>query len=178
MQPNIIAATRAEVRPIAELEMLPGNPRRGDVEAIKRSLGRFGLRYPIVVRGDVVIAGNHRLQAAIELGWTEIATVDAGDLTDEEAKAFAVADNRTSDLADFDDEALAAMLAELSDADLQLAAGYDADALAAMLADVEPPNFDPVGDDDQPRLDQRAPTQCPNCSFEWRVGPRGEIEPV
>ena len=76
-------------RPIGEFRLLDGNPRRGDVASVKRSLTRFGQRKPIVVREDgTVEAGNTTLKAALELGWTEIAVVAFGD-DDVTAKAFA-----------------------------------------------------------------------------------------
>ncbi len=104
--------------PIDSLTLDARNPRQGDVAAVARSLDRFGQRKPIVFKVDgderVVIAGNHTVLAARDtLGWTEIAAVDASDLTDEEARAYALADNRTSDLATYDPGVLAELLAEL-----------------------------------------------------------------
>jgi len=147
--------------PIDQLTLLPGNPRRGDVEAIKASLDRFGQRYPLVVRGGVVQAGNHRVMAAQELGWTELAVVDADDLTEDEARAFAAADNRTGDLGAYDLEELAEWLAPLDD-DLLLAAGYDSDALDELLAGpddqlysrkIEAPTYEPTSDEPPPIAD-------------------------
>ena len=118
-------------RPVDGLKFLPGNPRRGDVAACKRSLKRFGQRKPIVVRDDgTVEAGNTTLRAALELGWSEIACVAFGD-DDATAKAFALADNRTSELGSFDAGALRAMAVEVDAADpeLLLAASYDLDEL-------------------------------------------------
>jgi ParB-like chromosome segregation protein Spo0J len=166
-------------QPIDSLHLLEGNPRRGDVEAVKRSYDRFGQRKPIVARRDgTVIAGNHQLLAARALGWTEIAVVyvDDDDLT---ASAYALADNRTADLGSYDSEALADLIAEVSiDLELLTATGYSTEDLDRLIAGVgEIPDFSPTGDD-QPRLDQRAPILCPKCAFEWRVGPGGEIEPV
>lgn len=123
-------------QPIDTLTLLPGNPRRGDIEAVARSYDRFGQRKPIVARRDgTVIAGNHQLQAARSLGWTEIAVVyvDDDDIT---AQAYALADNRTADLGTYDNDALAVMLAEVATSpDLLAATGYDADILADLLAD-------------------------------------------
>jgi len=133
--------------PVADLHELPGNPRRGDVEAVRRSYEAFGQRKPIVARKDadgrcVVVAGNHQLKAARELGWEQIAVVWADDLTDNEAKAFALADNRVADLGSYDD---ADLLAMLQDADDLSGTGYtdtDVDDLVRLLA------FDPMGDID------------------------------
>jgi len=103
------------------LELLPGNPRKGDVDAVAASLDRFGQRKPIVARrGDrTVIAGNHTLQAARRLGWSEIAVVWVDD-DDAHAKAFALADNRTAELGGYDEDALLALIEEVHKADAEL----------------------------------------------------------
>lgn len=124
--------------PIEQLRTLKGNPRRGDVDAVARSLGAFGQRKPIVARSDTgeVIAGNHTFMAAQRLGWTEIAVVWVED-DDTTAKAFALADNRTSELGGYDNDALAAMISDVlaEDADLLAAASFTPDDLADLLAD-------------------------------------------
>jgi DNA modification methylase len=130
--------------PLTDLTPLPGNPRRGDVDAVVRSYSVFGQRKPIVARrtGErdghptgIVIAGNHQLAAAEKLGWPTIAAVwtDDDEMT---AKAFALADNRTSELGVFDDADLAAMLGEVAaDAELLAAASYSEGDLLALLND-------------------------------------------
>lgn len=128
---------RPLAQPIDTLSLLPGNPRRGDIEAVARSYERFGQRKPIVARRDgTVIAGNHQLQAARSLGWTEIAVVfvDDDDIT---AQAYALADNRTADLGTYDNDALATMLAEVAlDPELLVDTGYSMEQVDAILADV------------------------------------------
>jgi hypothetical protein len=130
---------RSLARPIGEFRLLDGNPRRGDVASVKRSLQRFGQRKPIVVRADgTVEAGNTTLKAALELGWAEIAAV-AFDDDEAVAKAFALADNRTSELGAFDLAALAAMAVEVHAADpglLEAASFTEAD-LNALIAGQE-----------------------------------------
>jgi DNA modification methylase len=136
----IAAGLQSLAHPVAELHLLPGNPRRGDVDAVARSLERFGQRKPIVARRDgTVVAGNHTLQAVQRLGWPEIAVVWVDD-DDATAKAFALADNRTAELGSYDDEALAAMVAEVGAVDMELlgAAGYSDADLAALLGKVNP----------------------------------------
>lgn len=121
--------------PVANLKLLPGNPRRGDVDAVARSYERFGQRKPIVARRSdmTVIAGNHQLQAAQRLGWTHVAVVwtDDDDLT---AKAFALADNRTSDLGTYDSSSLLDLLSQVAaDVDLMLATSYSETELDALM---------------------------------------------
>ena len=122
--------------PISQLTLLPGNPRRGDVEAVKASLDKFGQRKPIVVRKSdrVVIAGNHTLQAAQALGWSEIAVVWVDD-DDTMSKAFALADNRTAELGDYDEDALAALIGEVGALDPELleATGWDSESVSELL---------------------------------------------
>lgn len=87
---------------ISTLVPLEKNPRKGNIEAIVASYREFGQLKPIVIRPNLdgtstVIAGNHQLQAAKKLGWTHIAAV-AFEVDDSRAVAFALADNRTSEL--------------------------------------------------------------------------------
>jgi len=134
---NIVEQLRSLSVPVEELRTLTGNARQGDVEAVMRSLDKFGQRKPIVVQvgTNEIIAGNHTFAAAKRLGWTEIAVVWVED-DDKTAKAFALADNRTSELGGYDNELLAAMIQEVmdEDTDLLLAASYTQDDLAALLS--------------------------------------------
>ena len=118
--------------PIGQLHADPDNVRlhpERNIEAIMASLTRFGQQAPVVYlvgrRGTRhVIKGNGVLAAAKALGWTHLAAVECG-LAEQDARAFAIADNRTTDLSDFDEELLAAQLAELDEADYDLASiGY------------------------------------------------------
>lgn len=121
--------------PVINLTPMEGNPRKGDVDAVKRSYEKFGQRKPIVARrvgvGEnglptgTVTAGNHQLQAAKALGWKEIAVVFI-DEDEQTAKAFSLADNRTHDLGTYDDGELNELLKEMEafDKDLFLATGY------------------------------------------------------
>jgi hypothetical protein len=123
--------------PVDSLHTMPGNPRKGDVTAVKRSYEQFGQRKPIVaLRDGTVIAGNHQLLAARELGWEKIAVVYVDD-DPKTAKAFALADNRTSDLGTYDSGALAEMLSDVAvDSDLLLASGYTQADLDALISGV------------------------------------------
>jgi 16S rRNA G966 N2-methylase RsmD len=109
---------RIETVEIASLTFDPSNARKHDgknLEAIAGSLKLFGQRKPIVVTPDnIVVAGNGTLEAAKTLGWSEIviARTPIG-WTWDQIKAFALADNRTAELAEWDDKILADQLLEL-----------------------------------------------------------------
>lgn len=125
--------------PLADLTLLPGNPRQGDIGAVSESMRVNGVYQPIIVnkgtktgRPNEIIAGNHRAQAAKALGHKTIPAIVL-DLTDEEAKRIALADNRTSDLADYDNDALLLMLQDLPDL---AGTGYDGDDLDELLAEL------------------------------------------
>jgi hypothetical protein len=103
---NIAEQLRHLCVPIQSLQLDPKNARKHDernLGAIKASLDRFGQRLPVVVQrqGMIVRAGNGRVEAMREMGWAEVAAVIV-DETDVEATAFAIADNRSSELADWD----------------------------------------------------------------------------
>lgn len=110
---------------IDSLEPDPANARkhsRKNLDAIVGSLRAFGQRRPLVVHGQVVIAGNGTLAAARELGWTHVAvTRTPSDWTYEQARAYALADNRTAELAEWDSEILAEQLVELDAVGLDVA---------------------------------------------------------
>ena len=138
--PYIAPGLRPLAVPIASLTLDPANVRTHDeknLAAIRGSLARFGQRSPVVVQrqGMIVRAGNGRLLAAKELGWTHMAAlvVDEGDV---EATAFAIADNRTAELAGWDDAALAKVLGSLPK---DMPTGFDDGDVAELLAKVAPP---------------------------------------
>jgi hypothetical protein len=155
-------------RPVDDLKLLPGNPRKGDVEAVKRSYERFGQRKPIVALPDgTVIAGNHQLLAARALGWEEIAVVTSDD-DEQTAKAFALADNRTSDLGHYDNEALAELLADVAvDPELLLATGYTDADLEALIGEIDV--LPPEDKDDEP-VPMSAPARTIKGDI-WLLGP-------
>jgi ParB-like chromosome segregation protein Spo0J len=109
--------------PIESLSPDPANARLHsprNLDAIKASLQRFGQQKPIVVDArNIVRAGNGALLAAKSLGWTHLQIVRT-DLAGSDATAYAIADNRTSDLSDWDDDALAAQLESLRSEGLDL----------------------------------------------------------
>jgi ParB-like chromosome segregation protein Spo0J len=119
-----------ETVPVGNLKPHPKNARRGDTDAIAASLAAHGQYRPIVAsrRTGHILAGNHTWRAAKSLGWPEIAVswvdVDAIGET-----RIMLADNRASDLATYDDSALAQLLGAAGDLG---ATGYTPDDLEAL----------------------------------------------
>lgn len=139
--PGIPDELRAHTVTIDGLTPYPNNPRRGDTDTIARSLQRNRQYRPIVIntgthtgQPDTVLAGNHTLTAARNLGWAHIAATRI-DVDHNAAARIVAVDNRTNDLAGYDDEALLALLADLPDLD---GTGYDEDFLRDLEATVEP----------------------------------------
>lgn len=130
--PRIPATLDALRVPLANLIPYEQNPRRGNVEVIVESLSRHGQYRPIVVRAKTfeVLAGNHTLAAARELGWDEIAATFV-ECTDDEAARIVLVDNRAADLGSYDDEVLLAVLEGLED---RAGTGYDDDDVEFLQA--------------------------------------------
>lgn len=140
-----------------------GNPRQNEhaVEPIMRSIEQFGFASPIVARSAdrEIIAGHTRWEAARRLGLARV-PVRFVDLTREQARALAVADNRLGELADWDADLLEATLRELRDLDESLldATGW-ADELDALFVDE---NADTSSD-------ENADTSSDVAALEYRV---------
>ena len=140
-----------QLRALSDLRVWERNYNEGDIGAISTSIAAFGYNRSISVwRDGIVIAGNHTLLAlqwlykqqvdaptnvqVIDGEWW-IQVSDASHLTDEEATAYAIADNRTAALANPDMEALTTLLQEVAknDDELLQATSYTGDDLDEML---------------------------------------------
>jgi DNA modification methylase len=155
---------RIETVNINSLTPDPANARKHDgknLQAIAHSLEKFGQRKPICVTPDsIVVAGNGTLEAAKSLGWTEIviARTPVG-WSWEQIRAFALADNRTAELAEWDDKILADQLLELD------ANGWELEELG--FENLEPPAGQ--DDDNEPLSFDDAPTRA-KLGDVWKLG--------
>ena len=109
---------RSEIEwmPIASIKPYDKNPRRNDsaVDAVANSITEFGFKNPIIVDSDfVIIAGHTRLKAAKKLGLKEVPVIIASDLTPERVRAFRIIDNKTAELADWDEDLLKGEMLDL-----------------------------------------------------------------
>lgn len=155
---------------IDEIHLDPANARMGhNVERIAGSLAQYGQRKPIVVNrneANKVEAGNGTLQAARSLGWTHVAVV----LVEDEpsvAIGFAIADNRTAELSQWDYEALQTLIGSL-DPDLELVTGFEGEELEEMLraAGIDLDGPLPEAGDAEPQIDRAA-----ELAADWGVAP-------
>lgn len=127
---------------IVELDKIhpdPANVRvhpKKNLDAIKDSLHRFGQQKPIVVNEqDCILAGNGTYMAAKEMGWPSIAIVRT-TLDGIDATAYAIADNRTGELAAWDEPALAKIMRDLQREDKLHGIGFETDDLNKILKSI------------------------------------------
>lgn len=141
--------------PTAKLQFDPENARKHsqiNLKAIRESLDLFGQAKPIVITSDnVVVAGNGTLQAAISLGWEEIECVRVPkDWDADTIKAYALVDNRSAELAEWDKDILVAQLAELDALDFDIQAlGFEHIATTPLDVDAEWDNMPEYNSDNK-----------------------------
>lgn len=123
--------------PLDSVHLNPENARLNEpaVEPVMQSIARFGFRVPIVVnrRTGLIEAGNTRWKAAQRMGLTEVPVIFADD-DEVTALAFALADNRTAEIATWDEPSLADLLKRLETAGELTASGFSEDDLGSLLA--------------------------------------------
>lgn len=151
--PQALAYERVK---IDSLKFDPRNARKHDdrnIKAIMDSLSKFGQQKAIVVgEGGVVIAGNGTLEAAKRLGWDTIDVRRSG-LKADEATAYAIADNRSAELAEWDDPVLGDILGELKESGWELDdLGFNDDDLKDILKQEPVPGL--TDEDEVPEVDQ------------------------
>jgi ParB-like chromosome segregation protein Spo0J len=154
---------------IGRLANDPNNARRHpekNLKAIKGSLAKFGQQKPIVIDAKhVVIAGNGTLEAAKELGWTHINVV-VTELDELGKMAFALADNKTSELGVWDDDILKYQLDWLDKQDFDIGDIGFGDFSLDDDEDKSESNITgskELNEDDFSKFDN----QCPKCGFEF-----------
>lgn len=155
---------KVDLVPIDSIVGYARNPRRNEkaIPKVKSSLKEYGFRQPIVVDADgVIVVGHTRWMAAKELGMTEVPVHVAENLTPAQIKGYRIADNRTAQESEFDDELLAIELQDLLDAkfDLDLT-GFDGNEIDDLLKKpVE------IGEDKTESLADKSE----DCQEKWRV---------
>ena len=124
--------------PLRQLKAWKDNPRRNEqaVKAVARSTEQFGFNVPILCDQNLrVIAGNARLQAAVQLGMKSVPVIVL-KMTKRDCRSFAIAENRTSELADWDIPRLRDILEELRSEDVDIRSlGFSGKELRRLLTD-------------------------------------------
>lgn len=172
--------------PIDELTEHPDNPRRGDEATIEASMVAHGFFGAVLAQTSTkrILAGNHRTRVARRLGEPTVPVLFV-DVDDDQARRLLLVDNRSNDLAGYDDRELAALLADLTaDGGDLLGTGFSDADLADLLDRLAPP----AAPDQFPDADPAALVidyRCPSCGYEWsgqpapgQNGPRDATEPV
>ena len=133
--------------PIGSIVPDPSNPRKHSlkqIRAIANSIEAFGFNAPILVdNGNRVVAGHGRLEAAQLLGLAEVPVIRLEHLSEQQAKAYMLADNKLTDRSSWDDRKVAIVLKELSDIALDFeieATGFEAPEIDLRIQSLEPPD--------------------------------------
>lgn len=146
-------------KPITDIIPYEDNPRINDraVKAVAESIREFGFNQPITIDKDgVIVTGHTRLKAAIKLGLEEVPVTVLDDLTPEQIRAYRLADNKTAELAEWDEDKLIQELKALGDFDMTIF-GFD------------PPEPDPEDVREDDFEDTGEPDICQSGDL-WRLG--------
>ena len=153
---------------IKELKPWPRNPRKHDIESLKKSIVAFGFRSPLVVNqnatGYTVEAGHGRLEAALELGYTELPCCIVTD-DEKTAMAYALADNRQQELSEWLNDGLKDILQELDDGSIDMSAlGFSDEYLEELMTQTHQ-----GGNTDDDAVPDEAPPVCKLGEI-WQLG--------
>lgn len=152
---NIITKKIEEITPYDK------NPRKNDdaVEYVKRSIEQFGFKVPIVLdKNNIIVAGHTRYKASVELGMKEVPCIVADDLTEEQIKAYRLADNKVAEKAEWDFELLTSELEELLDFDMEQ---FGFNPTNDIILDVDDDDF--VKDTEVTKEKKPKEIVCPHC---------------
>ena len=148
---------------ISELKEYENNPRKNDkaVGYLKNSIKDFGFKVPIVIdSNNVIVCGHTRLKAAKVLKMKTVPCIIADDLTDEQIRAFRLADNQVTGLSTWDNEMLDAELEALG-IDMSSYGFNLGKVLENSSEEIDVANFEEEFDDEEYEY------ECPCCGFQF-----------
>lgn len=154
-----MAKLKIVYRKIDELIPYENNPRINDkaVDAVAASIKEFGFNVPIVIDADsVIVAGHTRLEAAKILQLSEVPTVSVDSLTDEQIRAYRLADNKTAELAQWDWSKLQEELANI-DTDMSVY-GFENMEFDSEITETKASEFEEA---------EEQYTVCPSCGLRF-----------
>ena len=149
---------------VDDLVPYENNPRINDeaVKYVAESIKQFGWKVPIVIdENNVIVTGHTRLKAAKALGMTEVPCIVADDLTEEQIKAFRLADNKVGEIAQWD---MSKLEIELEDIDIDMS-----DFGFIELADLDVDEFFEDAEPKEPKEEEEKEVQCPHCGMFFKV---------
>lgn len=144
---------------LSDLKPYDSNPRKNKkaVEAVAKSIKDLGFRVPLVIDNkDVIVCGHTRYEALKKLGWTEVPCVIADDLSEEQIKAYRLADNQVAEFATWDVAKLEMEISELG-VDMSDYGFIVGKALKDNGVEIDLSTFD----------DEEFDTTCPECGFRF-----------
>lgn len=168
-----VLCLRIVYKNIAELSPYKNNPRQNElaVENVANSITLFGFNQPIVIdKNNVIVAGHTRLKAASMIGMKTVPVIIADDLTQEQINAFRLIDNKTAEIARWDNEKLAQEIAEIKQLNAELE-GMKIDMSLFGFVNENPNNdishlFEDAPNDKKEPKTESPKIQCPYCG-EW-----------
>lgn len=162
-------ANKIEMRRVDELIPFARNSRTHSPEQIAQvaaAMREWGWTVPMLVDEDgTILAGHCRIAAARMLGLNEVPVMVARGWSEAQKRAYVIADNKLAENAGWDPDALRLELLDLAESDYRLElTGFSAGDLSLAMYD---PDFQPVGEDEQSRLDEKKKVACPECGHEF-----------
>lgn len=145
---------------ITDIKPYDKNPRKNDnaVDMVANSIKEFGFKVPIIVdRNNTIVAGHTRYKAAKKLGLKEVPVIIADDLTDEQIKAFRLADNKVGEIAGWDFDLLGEELKDI---------GLDMTSFGFTELDLGDMNLDNFFEDNIETEKNNTIKICPHCGRE------------
>lgn len=161
------SAKKIEIWAIERVKPYERNPRLNEraVTAVANSIRDFGFQQPIIIDPDgVIICGHTRLKAAQRLNLTEVPVIISRDLTEEQKRAFRLADNRVGELSEWDVEKLKQEIMGLGDSVQVEAYGFNLEDLRDESEDTVVPDGIVAGARKEEKI-----IKCPRCGREFRV---------
>ncbi len=146
---------------LSELVPYDKNPRRneGAVDYVAKSIKEFGFKVPIVVDKDnVIIAGHTRFLASKKLGLDKVPCIRANDLTEEQVKAFRLADNKVSEFSTWDFDLLNEELDGILDINMD-ELGFE------KVGNINLDDFFEERVEKEPEVEEPKEIQCPHCKM-------------
>lgn len=156
---------RIEYKDVKDIIPYENNPRLNDnaVEVVANSIKEFGFKNPIIIdKNNVIVAGHTRLKAAEKLNIEKIPVIYADDITDDQIKAFRIADNKTSEISEWYFEKLEQEL-ELIDLNMTDFGFNTCD----ICLDVDDNDF--LKDTEITKTKEAKKTTCPYCGKEFEL---------